>query len=1446
MRKVKKIGFIILSVFIMLIVIVCLFIYKGSMNGIIVRQVVLQANKVLNATVSIGELTGNPFSQLQIHNLTVVQGEKELIKVGEVDLDYSLLRLLYNEIAINSIKIDGLKADIWQEPDSLWSIQKLYIPGVDTVSITKPKTSSGYVIRINEVELSRFMANIHPLDTASIIPKTVEANLLLSFLMKGDIMELNLKTMAMKTYKPDVEVKSFSLNYTGDSASYKWDQLRLQLPRTVIVSEGKYYPRQPNLTAASLAIDTLAFDDIRKLFPQFTLKGNPSVAVSAKGGLSKIDFSVLVKEQLQTGEISGWIKGMDTIPEYDVNLNVSNLDGSSWTGNPEYASKITGILKARGKSSDPLKGELVASGNFSEVTWLDKTLRNLIFAAEKDSLIIKGNLATDAWFGGVSADFSIEDYLKDFRYSVLGSGRHIDLAKLYLPKNLYSALNLKIKAEGVGINPMKGSVKATIASLNSTITKRPIDEFHTTFAYRNGNYNLSDFKLNSPFFDLQATGNGNLKRENNVRFDFGTKDFNELLKLTGFGQYSLDGKIQGELSGSTDHYAVNTAVNISRLGTDSLIVKDLIGDLALVKDTTFHANVRLNTGEVRMDSIVFQKFGTDLAIALGDELSLSFKLNGDSMSVNHQLLGAIKGAATLQTSDSIRFDFQVKLDSLNYLPYRTGPSSVNLKSRLPIGDKKTGLTAALHQLTDRFNPEPFKKYLSAIQRDSISLSGRMDATNFSYDTLTVKKIGVDLVAIAQHDNYRGSLFATGDSINYMGRIIQKGILRTSYSDKNFHNELTFALSDTVSGELNVDIALRKDVEIGIKHLLLRSPAETWKGGSDSTKIVYANNSLDIKNLTITAGEKKYLKADGLFAFKGKEDLDVSLMNLDLNNINKILRGTIPVTGTMDALLKMTGTSNAPVINASVKLNNLTANKKKIDQFQTNLVYRADSIALDASMTVKDTLMFEGAIKGRYHFSLEDSIRIPSTSDNLSAKLKLNRFDLSLLNPFIPEDQMEVHGFVNSDLKAEGPGNNMKINGYLDWKEGSFRMPEYGMLYDHVKMSTGIKNDSLYITEFVAQAGAGSLNVSGYSKVNQQNIYEPQSLSLKIYGKEFKVVDSERLQATVNTNITLKSENNQPVFSGEVEVIRSEANADAFIAEYNRASDEAEPPLLIKALTGDTAMSKIKVPADTAQVNIKPNLKFYNKLRGSLTVTVPSNMWIRGKDMSFEVKGILKATKEGANMLMYGDLEVKRGYYKIYGKRFDFKSGKITLTGEDDINPILDFVVAYSFRNIDNALSSLELTITGRLKDPKVAFTMDGVTIEEQDALSVLVFGSTSQQLTDGQKSAINTSTTDIAKNIALGQMSTILKDAMQSALKLDVIEIAGADNWNQGSVTIGKYIGKNLFVSYQYTFALDKTTKIIEPQKISIEYQLFKFLSLTATNQDPNSGFDIIFKKEFK
>src|SRR5665648_1155593 len=161
MKKGRKIVWITFSGIIFLIVIACLLIAEGAMNGIITRQLVSQANKVLNATVSIGELSGNPFTRLSIHNLTVVQDEKELLRVGEVELDYNLLRLLNNEIVINSVKISDLKADIRQESDSVWSFQKLY-KADDTISVSKSGSSFNMLLKINEIECERFLATIHP------------------------------------------------------------------------------------------------------------------------------------------------------------------------------------------------------------------------------------------------------------------------------------------------------------------------------------------------------------------------------------------------------------------------------------------------------------------------------------------------------------------------------------------------------------------------------------------------------------------------------------------------------------------------------------------------------------------------------------------------------------------------------------------------------------------------------------------------------------------------------------------------------------------------------------------------------------------------------------------------------------------------------------------------------------------------------------------------------------------------------------------------------------------------------------------------------------------------------------------------------------------------------------------------------------------------------------
>ena len=105
---------------------------------------------------------------------------------------------------------------------------------------------------------------------------------------------------------------------------------------------------------------------------------------------------------------------------------------------------------------------------------------------------------------------------------------------------------------------------------------------------------------------------------------------------------------------------------------------------------------------------------------------------------------------------------------------------------------------------------------------------------------------------------------------------------------------------------------------------------------------------------------------------------------------------------------------------------------------------------------------------------------------------------------------------------------------------------------------------------------------------------------------------------------------------------------------------------------------------------------------------------------------------------------------------------------------------------------------------------------------------------------------DVARDLTIGQLSNVVNDVLQSSLGLDVIEISGKGGWTQGSVSLGKYITNNLFLNYERTFSLDKKDKIIEPQKISLEYQIYRSLFLQAINQGTNSGFDFILKWTWK
>lgn len=396
----------------------------------------------------------------------------------------------------------------------------------------------------------------------------------------------------------------------------------------------------------------------------------------------------------------------------------------------------------------------------------------------------------------------------------------------------------------------------------------------------------------------------------------------------------------------------------------------------------------------------------------------------------------------------------------------------------------------------------------------------------------------------------------------------------------------------------------------------------------------------------------------------------------------------------------------------------------------------------------------------------------------------------------------------------------------------------------MELNSMIKNNNITINKFsVSTNKKGYLNLSGFVNLKSDLTFIPNDFQFNVKSGNFQALKSNRVELNFDTDLKAEGTFENPSFKGNMKINRSRLNADYFGKYLTQKTDDPNPPLLIMAMQ-DT------IPVKDEKLYAQPGSKFsgtefYKKLTGEAKLQIPGNTWIRGKDMNFELEGALQALKSNENIDLFGTLKVKKGFYKIYGKDFTFNKGVLTFTGGREINPMIDFTVLYRFRDIDKELRKLSLNITGRLDQPELEFFLDDKTIEEKDAIAYIVFGKSINQLSESQLNKIS-GNDNLALNLAFDQLSNILKETLQRSSRLDVVEITGSDNLKNNSVMLGKYITNNLYLSYEHSFSLDKKSKFLDSEKLMLEYQLLRNIILKATNQNTNTGFDILFKKSWK
>lgn len=731
-----------------------------------------------------------------------------------------------------------------------------------------------------------------------------------------------------------------------------------------------------------------------------------------------------------------------------------------------------------------------------------------------------------------------------------------------------------------------------------------------------------------------------------------------------------------------------------------------------------------------------------------------------------------------------------------------------------------------------------------------NVSGTMDSLqanivialdSLRYDTIRIEQVSSEAVIsliekeVAANLNLSTGLIRSGDLS------ILSADVNGDYAGDNISAEISVSVTDSLHATFTGSVEGFENPMIRIMNLGITYGGAEWSTPHDTASVVLKESDVTVNSFTLSSGDQQ-INVNGRFAFEGEEDISLQVINLDLQSLP--LQEFIPyeISGLLNSAFALTGTAGSPMIAGSIDAERIDVNGFLIDSIVVDMGYQDNLFKLSGNILTGLYESIRVMLDVPVIISFTDSIVVLSDSPQLEGSIKVDSLDLEKMAGFFPVKDMSAEGFADVNVEVTNTLNDPVIAGTFSLSNGRFRNDRFGIRYDDIRLFASIDSSTVGLDTLSLRTRKGNLALNGFVSLENTDSVPLNDFSLKLRARDFQAMESGSLELNFDSDLDLSGTLGNPGFKGNLGINRSRINIDYFNEVLSQKTDEPNPPLLIQALK-DTI--EVDIQADTASKGpIFPGADFMKNLQGEATIDIPGNTWVTGKDMNFELNGSVRAVKASENISLFGDLNVRRGYYKIYGRNFDFERGKITFTGSSEFNPDVDFEIVYRFRDMEKELRNLKLLITGKMLQPDLRFMLDDEAVEEKDAISYIAFGKSVNQLGEGERDKI--SGQDIAMGAAVTQLSSVLKGVLQESAGVDVFEVTGGEDWKSGNVTIGKYITNNLFLSYDRSFDFNKQSKTANTERIMLEYQIIRNLILKATNQEINSGFDLIWRKNWK
>ncbi|MFW6051568.1 MAG: translocation/assembly module TamB domain-containing protein [Myxococcota bacterium] len=335
--------------------------------------------------------------------------------------------------------------------------------------------------------------------------------------------------------------------------------------------------------------------------------------------------------------------------------------------------------------------------------------------------------------------------------------------------------------------------------------------------------------------------------------------------------------------------------------------------------------------------------------------------------------------------------------------------------------------------------------------------------------------------------------------------------------------------------------------------------------------------------------------------------------------------------------------------------------------------------------------------------------VPEAEAGAPLKLQADLTDvpLALLLSTVP-NLVDVEGTVSGRLATEGKAEDPQLRGRLNVGDGYFQVMPMGQQIGGVEGDLIFHGDWVELRRLVAREREGGLNIRGTVRLDG---VRPTSGQLELKADDFPVRSEGAVLADV-TGVALVD----AAVGEDRSVARVTLRDMALLLpdEGLRTVQELEPH-------PDVSVEGTQL-RDTSETEPYPVV---------IGVKSAQPFWVRRTDFAALVSMDLGVTYLDPDLFVDGSVAIRRGFFEVFGKRFEVRQAGLQFDGGREINPEVNLQAVHELRN--GAAETVTVTVTGRLARPQVDFATTVAGCQDRgDIIALLVTGRCARSGREGE------------------------------------------------------------------------------------------------------------------